>query len=218
MDIFASATSGDVDFYGGEIVLSKTTGQLINTGGSLWIGDSASDASTKKIRLHVNNSGNQYFDIGTTTNRLQMRIGTTLRYDFNDGDLTLNSGGMMNAPVVRVSNKTDLCSYQEVSTTASLSFPCSEMIFATGTGNYTITLPEITSTNNLGAKITIIKTNSISNTVTISSTGANRVAAIGSLSGAISLASLTGTQTTRTYVACPQYSSNWMWREIAPAS
>ena len=218
IDILAAATSGDVDFYGGEIVLSKTTGQLIKTGGSLWIGDSAADSSTKKIRLHVNSSGNQFFDIGTTTNRLQMRIGTTLRYDFNDGDLTLNSGGVMNAPVVRVSNKTELCNYQEVGTTTSLSFPCPEMIFATGTGNYTITLPEITSTSNLGAKITIIKTNSISNTVTISSTGANRVAAIGSLSGAISLASLTGTQTTRTYVACPQYSSNWMWREIAPGA
>ena len=218
IDILPVATSGQVDFYSGDIVLDKTTGAYITTGMSLWLGDAASDSSTQKIRLHVNSSGNQYFDIGNNTSRLQMRIGTTLKYDFNGGDLTLQSGGMLNAPNVRITNKTDLCSTLEVATTTALTFPCPEIIFVTGTGNYTITLPEITSSANLGAKITFIKTNSNTNSVSISIAGANRVAAIGSLTGAINLTSLATIQTTRTYVACPIYSGNYFWREIAPGA
>lgn len=213
-DIFPSATSGNVDFFSGEISLDKTTGAYLNTGKSLWIGDSASDASTKKIRLHVNSGGNQFLDIGTTTNRLQFRIGTTLKYDFNNGDLTLaQANSTMKSPNVELTDKTQLCATQEVATSSTLSLPCPEIIFATGTGNYTITLPLITSSN-LGAKITIIKTNSNTNTVTLSTQTGNRIADIGSLIGAISYGMATVT-TTWTVVACPQYSGNYFWRRTA---
>ena len=206
-DIFPVATSGNIDIFSGDINIDKTTGVFIKTTKSLWIGDSASDASTRKIRFQVNSSGNQFFDIGTTTSRLQMRIGTTLKYDFNNGDLFLQSGGTLKSPNIEITNKTTLGGIQNTGVSTTLTFPLPEFIFLTGTGNYTITLP-LLSSGKEGSKTTFIKTGSTTNNITISTS--DNISDFGSITAATSI-SLGSGITTCSIVA----SSSIFWRTYA---
>jgi len=98
-------------------------------------------------------------------------------------------------------------------TSETLTFPLEQtlMLSATGSSSIAITLPLLNSSHHAGFTFNVIKTGSITNSVSFTASGSNLIRAYGGITGVSSLTQMAGTETIINIYTLEVSAGNFVW-------